>query len=174
MPDFLKRFDYADHERKRKWKIGCVVYWVSILVILGFLIGFFYPRTPEVSIKEVLVDSVNFTPDSASVTLEILFDITNPNYISVDVTKLHFDITYNGTKVGNVDGQDILIPSMKTQENTIDAEILVTDVTTIAKMSYAYTVDGYFTLHFKGPVSLKVASTVFTITLGFPQNVTND
>ncbi len=51
-----------------------------------------YPKPPSVSIKNLVVDKLNFT----SATINLVLQVNNPNSFDVDITKLHYNLNVDG------------------------------------------------------------------------------
>eukprot|EP00761_Pharyngomonas_kirbyi_P013036 gb/GECH01013063.1/.p1 GENE.gb/GECH01013063.1/~~gb/GECH01013063.1/.p1 ORF type:complete len:171 (+),score=34.02 gb/GECH01013063.1/:1-513(+) len=147
-----------------------IVTCVLLAVALALLIYFLFPRSPDVEYIRTETRDVTFDPGPPSflVDFTVFLNATNPNYIDISLNRLLLDIYYENEDVGDVDEDDINIPSRDTTileiDGTMDSSAGLRDSTTLSMIQDCQT-QGFVTFTFEGNATVDVIATGITVDL---------
>jgi hypothetical protein len=75
-----------------------------VLLIVGLLIFFFYPRVPQWELSNVHIESLRLWSDgSAQLSLATRVGVSNANFVMTGIESVEVSVAHNGTNLGHAD-----------------------------------------------------------------------
>jgi len=149
---------FTDDPRRNKMLMwGCFI-CCAILITIGLLIFFLYPREPTVTEDGVDVQTFSLLPSLMSLVATVYVKVDNPNYVAIHLVSVELNVTHMGVFIGEITQTDENFPAQQTSRQPIDVNFATSNLEAINAMNQELNSTGYVTLLFQGPLRVTYLS----------------
>jgi hypothetical protein len=154
-----------------KCAIAAIVICSAFVVTAGLLVAFLFPRMPSVEVVDKKINSFELvqSPPSLQMNMEVIVNVSNPNFVDIQGNELVLDIYYQGYDIGTVDKKDFVFT--KLSNSTHQVPVLITagaeQSVAIGLMAAELATSGKVQYRAKGNITVTYIVVTVTIDLEF-------